>query len=99
MSDSPSQEEDSGRLLQAKREVEECFANQKWDLVSRVMSKKGGDPYPGGALKLHYKKLMLSAGAVPPPLVQDDDFEGFEDEAEGTVDGEAGTDADDIMED
>lgn len=68
-------EEDNGHLIAAKREVEESFENQKWELVSRVVQEKGGENYAGVVLKRQYKKLMVSAGVQPPPGVQDPDFE------------------------
>ncbi|EME47105.1 hypothetical protein DOTSEDRAFT_124315 [Dothistroma septosporum NZE10] len=40
-------EEDNALLLSAKREVEESFEAQKWDLVARVVAEKGGDTYAG----------------------------------------------------
>ena len=40
-------EEDNALLLSAKREVEESFEAQKWDLVARVVAEKGGDAYAG----------------------------------------------------
>lgn len=55
--------------------MEESFEGQKWDLISRVVKEKGGENYAGIVLKRQYKKLMVNNGAIPPPGVQDVDFE------------------------
>ncbi|CAK3977487.1 Hypothetical predicted protein [Lecanosticta acicola] len=69
-------EEDHARLLEAKREVEESFENQKWDLVARVVQEKGGDGYAGVVLQRGYKKMMTQGmGVAPPAGVRDPDFE------------------------
>jgi hypothetical protein len=62
-------------LIAAKRQVEESFEEQKWDLVAKVVLEKGGENYAGIVLKRQYKKLMVNAGAMPPPGVRDADFE------------------------
>ncbi|CZT23646.1 uncharacterized protein RCC_09360 [Ramularia collo-cygni] len=67
-------EEDNGLLIAAKRDVEESFENQKWNLISRVVAEKGGETYAAIVLKRQYKNLMVNAGAVPPPGVLDPDF-------------------------
>lgn len=69
-------EEDHAKLLEAKREVEESFENQKWDLVARVVKEKGGETYAGVVLQRGYKKMMMSGqGVAPPPGVRDADFD------------------------
>lgn len=85
-------EEDNARLILAKREVEDSFEAQKWDLVVKVVQEKGGDEYPPIALRRQYKKLMVGAGAQVPAGIEDKDFMipelGSEDERLGREDEE-----------
>jgi hypothetical protein len=67
-------EEDIAILIAAKREVEDAFELQKWELVSQVMQKNGSEEYPHIVLKRQYKKMMVSGGAIPPEGVEDPDF-------------------------
>lgn len=39
-------EEDHGRLLEAKRNVEQAFEKGKWSMVAEAVEKMGGDKYP-----------------------------------------------------
>ena len=86
-------EEDNGRLIEAKREVEDAFEKEKWHRIAEKVVSKGGDQYEGGVLARQYKKLMLSVDAMPPPSVRDPDFDGV------TVDGDDDDDDDDPSED
>ncbi|SMR47882.1 unnamed protein product [Zymoseptoria tritici ST99CH_3D1] len=71
---------DNGHLLSAKRRVESSFAEQKWDLIAKVVQELGGENYAGVVLKRQYKKLMVSSagGGGPPEGVRDGDFESEE---------------------
>ena len=48
----------------------------------------GGGTYPIRALKIHYRKLMLSSDVMPPFNVRDPDFEHDGDEPEDDDDEE-----------
>ncbi|KJX98975.1 hypothetical protein TI39_contig380g00019 [Zymoseptoria brevis] len=71
---------DNGHLLSAKRRVESSFADQKWELIAKVVRELGGENYAGVVLKRQYKKLMVSSagGGMPPEGVRDEDFESEE---------------------
>lgn len=48
-----------------------------------MITEKGGELYAAVVLKRQYKKLMVGAGAVPPPGVVDADFAVDLPESEG----------------
>jgi len=43
-------EEDNGKMLEAKKNVEEAFEKGKWAMIATAMEKLGGDSYKVSAI-------------------------------------------------
>ncbi|OJJ07094.1 hypothetical protein ASPVEDRAFT_357223 [Aspergillus versicolor CBS 583.65] len=59
-------EEDEGRLLRIKKEIEDKFESEKWHRITEAIVQDGGAKYPAAALQKKFKELSKQLNSPAP---------------------------------